>query len=95
MPSFLRLAPPAPLFNVGCKFVFTFLATTAWHSLFRLGTTLNYEEVEFWVSLNMSNLFSTYFYETILILKNICHSLTVCYYHVSTRFRVNPHSIVA
>ena len=37
----VRLAPPAPLFNVGCKFARSFLATTAWHSFSRLGTQLN------------------------------------------------------
>ena len=37
----VRLAPLAPLFNVGCKFAWLFLATTAWHSFFRLGTTLS------------------------------------------------------
>ena len=37
----VRLAFPAPLFNVGCKFACSFLATTAWRSLSRLGTTLS------------------------------------------------------
>ena len=37
----VRLAPPAPLFNVGCKFACSFPATTAWESYSRLGTTLN------------------------------------------------------
>ena len=33
--------PLSLLFNVGCKSVCSFLATTAWHSFFRLDTTLN------------------------------------------------------
>ena len=32
----VRLAPQATLFNVGCKFVWSFLTTTAWHSFSRL-----------------------------------------------------------
>ena len=43
----VRLAPPAPLFKVGCKFAWSLLATTAWHSFSRLGTTLNEGEGEF------------------------------------------------
>ena len=31
---------PAHLFNLGCKFACSFLATTAWHSFYRLGITL-------------------------------------------------------
>ena len=37
----VRLALPAPLINVGCKFACSFPATTAWESYSRLGTTLN------------------------------------------------------
>ena len=40
----VRLAPPPPLFNVGCKFVYTFLVLAAWHGFFRLGTTLRQGE---------------------------------------------------
>ena len=35
------LAPPAYLFNVGYKFAWSFLATTAWYSFSRLDATLN------------------------------------------------------
>ena len=38
----VRLAPPAPLFNVGCKFAWSFLAITAWLNFPRLGRTLNH-----------------------------------------------------
>ena len=62
----VRLAPSVPLFNVGCKFALSFLATTAWHSFSRLGTTLNQEEGEFWVSLSSSNIFLGVFYENIV-----------------------------
>ena len=37
----LKLAPLVPSFNVGYKFTWSFLATTSWHSCFRLSTTLN------------------------------------------------------
>ena len=37
----VRLAPPAPFFNVVCKFTWSFMANTAWHSLFKLDTTFN------------------------------------------------------
>ena len=32
---------PAPFFNAGCKFVWSFLTTNALHSIARLGRTLN------------------------------------------------------
>ena len=41
----VRLAP-VTLYNVGCKFAWSFLATTAWHSFSRFTTTLN--EGETW-----------------------------------------------
>ena len=41
MTKILKLVPPAPLFNVGCKFDWSFLTTTAWYSFSILGTTLN------------------------------------------------------
>ena len=37
----VRLAPPPPLYNVGCKFVYSFLVLTVWHGFFRLSTTLS------------------------------------------------------
>ena len=40
----VRLVPPPPLFNVGCKFACSFLVLTAWHGFFRLGTTLSQGE---------------------------------------------------
>ena len=40
----VRLAPPPPLFNVGCKFVYSFLVLAVWHGFFRLGTTLSQGE---------------------------------------------------
>ena len=40
----VRLAPPPPLFNVGCKFAYSFLVLAAWHGFFRLGTTLSQRE---------------------------------------------------
>ena len=42
----VRLAPPPPLFDVGCKFVYSFLVLAAWHGFFRLGTTLSQGEGE-------------------------------------------------
>ena len=41
---FVTLAPPNLLFNVGCKFALSFLATTAWHSFSKLAQTLNQGE---------------------------------------------------
>ena len=40
----VRLAPPPPLFNVGCKFAYSLLVLAAWHGFFRLGTTLSQGE---------------------------------------------------
>ena len=40
----VRLAHPPPLFNVGCKFVYSFLILAAWHGFFRIGTTLSHGE---------------------------------------------------
>ena len=48
---------PAPLFNIGSKFAWSFLAATARQSFSRLGTTLNQGKGEFWVSLSKSNIF--------------------------------------
>ena len=42
----VRLAPPRPLFNIGCTFVYLFLVLAAWHGFFRLGTTLSQGEGE-------------------------------------------------
>ena len=40
----VRLAPPPTLFNVGCRFAYSFLVLAAWHGFFRLGTTLSQGE---------------------------------------------------
>ena len=37
----VRLIPPPPLFNVGCKFACSFVVLAAWQCFFRLGTTLS------------------------------------------------------
>ena len=42
----VRLTSPANLENVGTKFAWSFLATTACHSFSKLGTTLNQEAGE-------------------------------------------------
>ena len=44
MTKIMRLAHPPPLYNVGCKFVYSFLVLAACHGFFRLGTTLGQEE---------------------------------------------------
>ena len=66
------LPPTAPLINIGCKFTWSFLTTTAWHSLLRLGTTLNQGEGGFWVSLSKSNIFLGLFRENIVSLDHFC-----------------------
>ena len=33
--KFVRLVPPPPLFNVGCKYAFSFVVFTAWHGFFQ------------------------------------------------------------
>ena len=38
------LAPPFHLFNIGCKFAWSFLPTAAWHRFSRFGATLNQGE---------------------------------------------------
>ena len=68
----VRLAPPAPLFNVDCKFAWSFLTTTARHSFSRLGITLNQGGREFWVSLSKSNILSGLSQENIVSLNNFC-----------------------
>ena len=40
MTKIVRFAFSTPLFNVGCKFACSFLASNTWHSIIRLGTTL-------------------------------------------------------
>ena len=37
----VRIVPPVLMFNVGCKFARSFLATTAWKSFSNLDTILN------------------------------------------------------
>ena len=68
----VRFAPPAPLFNVGWKFTWSFLATTAWHSFSRLGTTLNQGGGGIRVSLCKSKIFLGLFHEKIVSLNNFC-----------------------
>ena len=68
----VRLTPTSPLFNVGCKFASSYLATNVWHSFFRLGTTLNQGEGKFWVSLSKLNMFLGLFHECIVSLNNFC-----------------------
>ena len=53
----VRLAPPPPLFNVGCKFAYSFLVLAAWHGFFRLGTTLSQGKGGFWLTLTKPNVF--------------------------------------
>ena len=50
----VRLAPPPPLFNVGCKFFYSFLVLAAWHGFFRLATTLCQGEGEILASFNQA-----------------------------------------
>ena len=57
MTKIVRLIPPPPLFNVGCKFACSFVVLAAWQCFFRLGTTLSQGEGGFWISLSKSNVF--------------------------------------
>ena len=51
------------LFSFACKFTYSFLATTAWHTFSRLERILNKGEGEFLVSLSKSNIFLRLFHE--------------------------------
>ena len=61
----VRLAHPAPLFNVGCNFACSFLVSTAWHRFFRLGTTLSQGNGGILVFLSKSNIVLGLFYKNI------------------------------
>ena len=67
----VRLAHPAPLFNVGCKFAWSFLATTAWHNFARLSTTLN-QGGRGILGIFEQEHFSGPFHENIVSLNNFC-----------------------
>ena len=64
-----RLVPLAPLFNVGCKFVWSFLTTTTWHSFSRLGITSNQGEGGI---LGIFNICLGLFHENIVSPNNFC-----------------------
>ena len=74
----VRLAPPDSLFNVGCMFPWSFLATTAWNSIAFPFLTQHWTraEGEFWVSLSKCNSFLGLFHENVMSLKNFCDSLS-------------------
>ena len=64
----MRLAPNATLFNVGCPF----LATSAWHSFSRLGTSLNQKRGEIMGMFEQFKHFLGRFRENIVMLSNSC-----------------------
>ena len=70
----LSLAPSAFLFKVSFTFACSFLATTAWYSFSRLGTTLKQGEVEahLWASLTFLELF----HKNMVSLNNFCDCLS-------------------
>ena len=41
MTKIVRLAPPAPLFNIDCRIASSFLTSTVWHSFSRLDKTFS------------------------------------------------------
>ena len=68
----VKIAPAALLFNVDCKFAWSFLTTIAWHNFSKLGATLNQGRGEivgifeqFWHFLGV-------FHENIVSLNNFC-----------------------
>ena len=70
----VRLAPLSPLFNVGCKFAWSFFPTTTdWHIFYRLEQEKRGKSGYLWASLTF---FKNFFYENIVSLNDFCDWLT-------------------